>query len=123
MKKYKLSWKHCLKGEPTFITEEMILKIVDEGEGRVSIRNNIKNLFREKEYHDRTYSTCTIEDTETSEIISTGLALLSPQDTFNKKIGIQISFTHAVSLIGDRELRTLLWKQYLKDHKIVKKLK
>lgn len=127
-KKYEIFWKHCIKEEPKSITEQTILDIVDKSESRRDIKKKIAELFEPKEYIEKTYSKCTIHkidinsDKNTIEEgeLANGIAILKPGDTFNRKIGMQISFIDAVCSIQDRSVRIDIWKEYLKDHKIIK---
>ena len=129
MRKYKISWKHHVKQEPKEITKDMLLDIVKDSENRKDMSNKIEEMFKETEGYDKTFTECTIsevlidsnkEGIRQEKILSVGIGILRPGEVFNRKIGVQESFKDAIASILDRELRAVIWKYYLKNHKIIK---
>lgn len=68
----------------------------------------------------KSYSQCIVTATTVvrngQEIYTTytGLSKTHPKDTYNRKVGMKVSFSDAVKQIDDKEVRTILWDLFMR---------
>lgn len=122
--KYKVSWRHYNKdNDITELTKdelrEEIFKAM-ESTSKAGAIVKIDRLLAPAIRYNKSFSECTVEslytvDSKSSWVIfSKGIAIVNPNDNFNRKKGVLISFDDAVSNIEDRSIRTLLWNTFWK---------
>lgn len=120
---YKISWNHYNKDNDIELSKEELrnelIKAINSFT-RVQATEKINELLVPKEKYSKSFSKCTIDskyivdNTMTWVTFSTGIAIVHPNDTFNRKKGILVSFDDAVSNIENRDIRTLLWDAFWK---------
>lgn len=128
---YKVSWKHFNKEDVKVVGDgeklAAINSIVNKAVARGDIMQEVTKLFQPELVFSRSFSKCLIEkkkDTGEYAPMSSGLAIVHPNDSFNRKKGVFIAFDDAVANIEDREVRGVLWNAYWavrKDNKKIKK--
>lgn len=117
-KKYKITWGHYNKDNDVELTNEKLRVIIFEAissSTRIEAMEKISSALDSKERYDKSFSRCIIEiGGEFWTTFSTGMAIVHPNDTFNRKKGVLVSFSDAVSNIEDRVVRTILWNAFWK---------
>jgi len=121
---FRVSWVHYNRDMNLPLTleqiETKIVEIMVEDVDKFSTQKAIIDLI-EKEKNKpliKSHSKCIIERLHEESNIwvtnSTGLGIVHPKDTFNRKKGILVSFDDAVSKIEGRAVRTMLWDAFWK---------
>lgn len=114
---YKVSWEHNNeKAKKYYTSSERIVeihKVIDSSSNREESKNQITKLLQDQIRYASSFSKCIIE--KDNGDIYEGMAYLHPNDTFDRKKGMDVSFKDAVLNIDNKQTRRLLWRWYLKN--------
>lgn len=118
--RYKIYWEHNNEGAKVYLSNEeltdKLVEIVDKSTSRENTKEKIFELMKTRKSFRRSFSKCFIEDLE-KETKFEGLAIVHPNDTFDKKKGMYISLKDAIINIKSYGERLLIWKEYFKQCK------
>ena len=128
--KYKVTWSHYNKDRdvdmPKETMKDLILNLVEKSKSKEMLMDNITEFLEEKPRYDKSHSRCSIFELVDDGwfLIADGLAIVHPNDKFNRKKGVFESLKNATlqTINGEedgehiipKKIRSIIWEEFWK---------